>query len=128
MRPGPRCGCPAGRAGRAPLLFEEVEEIRAAWDRLLLLAERYRDRLERLREEERARPEPSARRLRTLEVAIREADDLARVVDDVAGDRLLRVQDRQVILQKIPFQPPAAAPDAAPDAQPAGGEGPEAAS
>ena len=104
------------------MLFEEVEEIRAAWDRLLLLAERYRDRLEQLREEERARPEPSARRLRTLEVAIREADDLVQVVDDVCGDRLLRVQDRQVILQKIPFQPP----DAAPKGAPPGGERPEA--
>ncbi len=66
-----------------------------------------------MRDEERARPEPSRRRLRTLEVAIREADDLVQVVDDVAGDRLLRVQDRQVILQKIPF---------APDADPSSGE------
>ena len=58
-----------------------------------------------MRDEERARPGPSSRRLRTLEVAIREADDLIEVVDDVAGDRLLRVQDRQVILQKVPFAP-----------------------
>ena len=36
-------------------------------------------------------------------------------VDDIAGDRLLRVQDRQVILERIPF---------APEGAPGGGEGP----
>lgn len=50
---------------------------------------------------------------------MREADDLVGVVDDVAGDRLLRVQDRQVILQKIPF-----APEAPPTGGETAGEGP----
>lgn len=85
------------------MLFEQVGEVKEAWDRLLDLAEGYRARLAELREEERARPEPAARRLRTLDVAIREADDLVAAIDDTVGDRLLRVQDRQVILQKIPF-------------------------
>lgn len=85
------------------MLFEQVSEVKEAWDRLLDLAESYRARLAELREEERARAEPAARRLRTLDVAIREADDLVAAIDDTVGDRLLRVQDRQVILQKIPF-------------------------
>ncbi len=85
------------------MLFEQVGELKQAWDLLLDRAENYRSRLEELREEERGRPEPDARRLRTLDVAIREADDLLAAIDDVVGDRLLRVQDRQVILQKIPF-------------------------
>jgi hypothetical protein len=85
------------------VLFEQVGEVKEAWDRLLDLAEGYRARLDELREEERTRPEPAARRLRTLDVAIREADDLVAAIDDTVGDRLLRVQDRQVILQKIPF-------------------------
>ncbi len=98
------------------MLFEEVGEIKEAWDRLLDLAEGYRARLDELREEERARPAPAARRLRTLDVAMREADDLIEAIDDAVGDRLLRVQDRQVILQKIPFveepAPHATAPEA----------------
>lgn len=85
------------------MLFEQVGEVKVAWDRLLDLAEGYRARLDELREEERARPEPTALRLRTLDVAIHEADDLVAAIDDTVGDRLLRVQDRQVILQKIPF-------------------------
>ncbi|MDA0256710.1 MAG: hypothetical protein O3C25_03075 [Chloroflexi bacterium] len=103
------------------MLFEQVDELKEGWDRLLDLAEGYRAGLDELREEERARPEPAARRLRTLDVAIREADDLVAAIDDTVGDRLLRVQDRQVILQKIPFAEAPVADAAAPEARrPAG--------
>ncbi len=103
------------------MLFEQVDGIREAWDRLLDRAEGYRARLDELREEERARPEPEARRLRTLDVAIREADDLVAAIDDTVGDRLLRVQDRQVILQKIPFAEEEGASAPAPEAGAPGG-------
>ena len=103
------------------MLFEEVGEIKDAWDRLLDLAEGYRARLDELREEERARPAPAARRLRTLDVAMREADDLIEAIDDAVGDRLLRVQDRQVILQTIPFVEEAALPTTAPQASDSAG-------
>jgi len=85
------------------VLSQAIGEMKDVWDRLLDLAEDYRRELADMREKELAKLEPAARRVRTLDVAIREADDLVEAIDDIVGDRLLRVQDRRVILQKIPF-------------------------
>ena len=85
------------------VLSQAIDEMKDVWDRLLDLAEGYRRELADIREEELTKLEPAERRVRTLDVAIREADDLVEAIDDMVGDRLLRVQDRRVILQKIPF-------------------------